>query len=85
MGQRTVAGENIESVTVQNSVKYYYGATVPSLTAKTMTIEGHTVTFSKWTSNNETYVKSSTVNPYGSFTWPAIPDGTAITLTASAS
>ena len=50
-----------------------------------MTIEGHTVTFSKWTSNNETYVKSSTVNPYGSFTWPAIPDGTAITLTASAS
>ena len=82
---KTVAGENIESVTVQNSVKYYYGATVPSLTAKTMTIEGHTVTFSKWTSNNETYVKSSTVNPYGSFTWPAIPDGTAITLTASAS
>ena len=82
---KTVAGENIESVTVQNSVKYYYGATVPSLTAKTMAIEGHTVTFSKWTSNNETYVKSSTVNPYGSFTWPAIPDGTAITLTASAS
>ena len=82
---KTVAGENIESVTVQNSVKYYYGATVPSLTAKTMAIEGHTVTFSKWTSNNETYVKSSTVNPYGTFTWPAIPDGTAITLTASAS
>ena len=82
---KTVAGENIESVTVQNSVKYYYGATVPSLTAKTMAIEGHTVTFSKWTSNNGTYVKSSTVNPYGTFTWPAIPDGTSITLTASAS
>ena len=79
----TAAGTNVSSVTTQNKVKYYYGATVSTLKATLSSSTGYTYAFSKWTSSNTTYLANKTTNPTGTFTWPAMPEGTAITLTAS--
>ena len=81
---KTAKGSNIASVTEQNTVTYYYGATVPALTATCSTATGYSITFDKWTSSNTTYIANKTTATIASFTWPAMPKGTAITLTASA-
>ncbi len=80
----TKAGTNVSSVTAQSAVKYYYGASVPSLTANLATATGYNVTFASWASSNTTYMANKTANPTGAFAWPAMPEGTAITLTANA-
>ena len=80
----TAKGTNVSSVTTQSGVRYYYGATVPNLTATLSTETGYTITFEKWTSSNTTYVTNKTANPLTNFIWPAMPEGTEITLTASA-
>ena len=79
----TVAGTYVSSVTTQNNVKYYYGASVSNLNATLNSDASYTYTFNKWTSSNTTYLADQSSNP-ASFTWPAMPEGTAITLTASA-
>ena len=79
----TVAGENIETVTEQNSVKYYYGAKVPELIAKVKTLSGYTVSFDKWTSSDNNYIKDSATSTISQLEWPAMPNNTSITLTAT--
>ena len=80
----TEAGNNIASVTEQNARRYYYGATVPSLSATCNSEVGYTIAFSKWSSSNTTYIGDSGTSTISSFTWPAMPTGTAIKLRASA-
>ncbi len=79
----TVAGENIETVTEQNSVKYYYGAKVPELIAKVKTLSGYTVSFDKWISSDNNYIKDSATSTISQLEWPAMPNNTSITLTAT--
>ena len=81
----TAKGNYVSSVTAQNKVKYYYGATVPTLTATLNTTAGYNFTFQSWATSNATYLAAIKTNPTGTFTWPAMPEGTAITLTANAS
>jgi len=80
----TIKGENINSVTEQNNVKYYYGSKVPTLTATLNNETGYTIKFNKWTSNHPEYLKNQQANPLDTITWPAMPKDTNITLTASA-
>jgi len=78
-------GNYISSVSgITSGTKYYYGATVPSLSASLGSATGYTYSFSKWTSSNTSYITDKTGNPTSTFTWPAMPEGTEITLTANA-
>lgn len=79
----TATGNYVSSVTpAQSKTKYYYGATVPKLTANLASYTGYTVKFASWTSSNSSIKLSS--NPSGTFTWPAMAEGTAVTITANA-
>ncbi len=79
----TVAGANVTSVTTQSSEQYYYGQTVPQLTATMAYEAGYIKTFDKWESNNSTALADIPDNPIVNFTWPAMIEGTGITLTAT--
>lgn len=80
----TAAGTNVTSVTTINNHKYYYGQSVPQITATTSYTQGYITTFEKWESSNNTEMADITDNPITNFTWPAMPEGTSITLTAKA-
>ena len=80
----TVAGTNVTSVTAQTNEQYYYGQTVPQLTATMAYEPGYIKTFEKWASSNTTAIADILDNPIMNFTWPAMVEGTSITLTATA-
>lgn len=80
----TAAGTNVTSVTTQNNEQYYYGQTVPQLTATMAYEQGYIKTFDKWESSNTTALADILDNPIINLTWPAMVEGTSITLTATA-
>lgn len=80
----TVAGANITSVTEQSHKKYYYGKSVAELTATLNFEQGYLINFEKWESNNTEQFANIESNPIIGLTWPAMIEGTEITLTATA-
>lgn len=80
----TAKGSYISSITQINNKKYYYGETIPDITATVEFAQGYLTNFDKWESNNTTAIANITENPIQNKTWPAMQEGTQITLTAEA-
>ena len=80
----TTKGENITTVTEQTKHKYYYGQTLPDITATVEFKQGYLTNFEKWESSNTQIIPNITTNPIQNYVWPAMAEGTKITLTAKA-
>ncbi len=80
----TAKGSYISTITQINNKKYYYGETIPDITATVEYAQGYLTNFDKWESNNVVAIENVTENPIQNKTWPAMEEGTQITLTAKA-
>ena len=80
----TAKGSYISTITQINNKKYYYGETIPDITATVEYAQGYLTNFDKWESNNVVAIENVTENPIQNKTWPAMKEGTQITLTAKA-
>lgn len=80
----TAKGSYISTITQINNKKYYYGETIPDITATVEYAQGYLTNFDKWESNNVVVIENVTENPIQNKTWPAMKEGTQITLTAKA-
>lgn len=80
----TAKGSYISTITQIKNKKYYYGETIPDITATVEYAQGYLTNFDKWESNNVVAIENVTENPIQNKTWPAMEEGTQIVLTAKA-
>ncbi len=80
----TAKSSYISSITEISNKKFYYGESIPEITATVEFAQGYLTNFDKWESDNKTAITDITENPIQNKTWPAMEEGSKVTLTAKA-
>lgn len=80
----TAKSSYISSITEISNKKFYYGESIPDITATVEFAQGYLTNFDKWESDNKTAITDITENPIQNKTWPAMEEGSKVTLTAKA-
>lgn len=80
----TAKSSYISSITEISNKKFYYGESIPDITATVEFAQGYLTNFDKWESDNKTAITDIIENPIQNKTWPAMEEGSKVTLTAKA-
>ena len=80
----TAKSSYISSITEISNKKFYYGESIPDITATVEFAQGYLTNFDKWESDNKSAITDITENPIQNKTWPAMEEGSKVTLTAKA-